>query len=234
MPETETIRASTDQLRISIHEIGRYTGGSRYKLDARMKTLAANVLKKAVRLVDPVFTYAVHLVDSIDSQKGFRLKSGSYVEVPLEEKDPQAISLAAVVCTLGPDLEKETHQLMANADTLTAMLLDAAGVAQLELLAHAARKHIKMKAEKVGLFTGCPFGPGYNNMPLDSQISLFEHVDAQSIGVRLNSSGVMIPLKSISFWLRLTQSRQAAEDGGYKCQKCDMENCIYRKVPLKT
>lgn len=233
MFDTETIRVSTDQLRISIHEIGRYTGGSRYKLDSRMKTLAANVLEKAVRLVDPVFTYAVHPVDSIDSQKGFRLKSGSYVEVPLEENDPQTISLAAVVCTLGPHLEKETHQLMANADTLTAMFLDATGVAQLELLAHAARKHIKMRAEKFELYIGCPFGPGYNNMPLDSQTSLFEHVDAKSIGVRLNPSGVMLPMKSLSFWVRVTQDKKAAEDHGYKCRKCNMKNCLYRKVPFK-
>jgi len=233
MPETETIHVSSDQLRISTHEVGRYAGGGRYKLDTRMKALASEVVEKAVELVAPLFTYAIHPVDCIDSQKGFRLKSGSYVEVPSEEKDPQTISLAAVVCTLGPDLEKESHQLMVNADTLTAMFLDAAGVAQLELLAHIARKYIKNKAAEVGLFTGCPFGPGYKNMPLESQTSLFKFVDAESIGVRLNPSGVMIPLKSISFWLRLTQSRQAVEDSGYKCQKCDMENCIYRKLPFK-
>ena len=47
--------------------------------------------------------------------------------------------------------------LLLNADTLTAMFLDATGVAQLELLAHIARKNIKDKVAKVGLFTGCPF-----------------------------------------------------------------------------
>lgn len=234
MPETETIHISSNQLKISTHEVGRYAGGSRYKLDTRMKALASDVLEKAVELVNPVFSYAIHPVDVIDSQNGYRLKSGSYVEVPIEEKDPQTISLAAVVCTLGAELEKETHQMMTNADTLTAMFLDAAGVAQLELLAHTARKYIKDKAAEVGLFTGCPFGPGHNNMPLESQASLFKHVDAQGIGVRLNPSGVMVPMKSISFWLRLTQNRQTADDGGYKCQKCDMENCIYRKLPFKS
>jgi hypothetical protein len=70
-------------------------------------------------------------------------------------------------------------------------------------------------------------------MPLDSQSRLFEHLDAKGIGVRLNESGVMLPMKSISFWLRVTRDKKAAEDHGYKCQKCDMENCLYRKAPYK-
>ena len=233
MPETQTIQIAVDQLRVSPGEIGRYVSGSRYRLDAKMKTLASDMLKKAKTLVAPVFTYAVHAVEFNDLKKGPRLKSGSYVEIPVEEKDPATVSLAAVVCTLGAQLEDETHQLMQNGELLTAMFLDAVGVAQLEMLAQKAREHIKKKAANSGLFTGCPFGPGYNGMPLDSQSKLFEHVDAKGIGVRLNASGVMLPMKSISFWLRVTRDKKAAEDHGYKCQKCDMENCLYRKVPYK-
>jgi hypothetical protein len=233
MVETEIIHVPVDQLRVSPGEIGRYVGGSRYRLDEKMKTMAADMLEKAKRLVKPVFTYVVHAVEFNDIQKGPRLKSGSYVEVPEEEKDPATVSLAAVVCTLGSQLEDETHRLMQKGELLTAMFLDAAGVAQLEMLALKARQHVKKKAAKSGLFTGCPFGPGYNHMPLDSQSRLFEHLDAKGIGVRLNESGVMLPMKSISFWLRVTRDKKAAEDHGYKCQKCDMENCLYRKAPYK-
>jgi hypothetical protein len=70
-------------------------------------------------------------------------------------------------------------------------------------------------------------------MPLDCQSKLFEHVNAEGIGVQLNEHGVMLPMKSISFWLRITRSEKAAEDQGYKCRNCDMENCLYRKVPYK-
>jgi len=233
MLDANTILVEADQLTISTHEIGRYAGGSRYKLDEKMKVLACDMLAEAKTLVEPAFTYAVHAVASIDSQKGLQLKRGSYLEVPLEEKDPQTVSLAAVVCTLGPQLEDKTHRLMQQGELLTAMFLDAAGVAQLEKLAHNARQHIKAKVAKNGLFTGCPFGPGYNDMPLDAQTGLFDHVDAKGIGVRLNESGVMLPMKSISFWLRITRNKKAAEDHGYKCRKCDMENCLYRKVPYK-
>jgi hypothetical protein len=231
MLETNTIAVDADQLTVSPQAVGRYAGGSRYKLDARMKSLATTILKTASVLVKPVYTYVVHSTELINPQKGIRLKTGSYIEIPEEENDPQIVSLAAVVCTLGSALEKETHRLMDNGDLLTAMFLDAAGVAKLEMLAHMARIEIKNKAAAVGFFTGCPFGPGYNHMPLDSQTILFDHLDAESIGVRLNESGVMLPMKSISFWLRVTRDQKAAEDHGYKCQKCEMKNCLYRKVP---
>jgi hypothetical protein len=230
MLETDTIHVGADQLPVSTHEVGRYAGGSRYKLDEKMKALASEILQKAKTLAEPVFTYAVHPLLSIDPQMGFQLDNGNYVEAPLEEKDPETVSLTAVVCTLGPALENETHRLMQTGELLTAMFLDAAGVAQLEMLAHKARRHVKTQVAVNGLFTGCPFGPGYNDMPLDSQNCLFANVDAGRIGVRLNQSGVMLPMKSISFWLRVTRDKKAAEDHGYKCQKCDMENCLYRKV----
>ena len=233
MIETDTISVDADQLTVSAKEVGRYAGGSRYKLDGRMKSLATSMLETASVLIKPVYTYVVHSSEFINPQKGIRLKTGSYIEIPEEENDPQIVSLAAVVCTLGSALEKETHRLMNNGDLLTAMLLDAAGVAKLEMLAHMARIYIKNMAAEVGLFTGCPFGPGYNNMPLDSQTILFDHLDAERIGVRLNDSGVMLPMKSISFWLRVTRDEKAAEDHGYKCQKCEMQNCLYRKVPYK-
>ena len=233
MLETETIIVNTDQLRVSPHEVGRYAGGSRYKLDARMNSLATAMLQRASVLVKPVYTYVVHSAEFTNLQKGVRLKSGHYIEIPQEENDPQIVSLAAVVCTLGPALEKETHRLMEGGDLLSAMFLDAVGVAKLEMLAHKARIYIKNKVANAGFFTGCPFGPGYNNMPLDSQTVLFDHLDAESIGVRLNESGVMLPMKSVSFWLRITRDKKAAEDHGYKCQKCEMQNCLYRKVPYK-
>jgi hypothetical protein len=233
MIETDIIPVDADQLTVSAKEVGRYAGGSRYKLDARMKSLATAMLERASALAKPVYTYVVHSTEFINPPKRLRLKTGNYIEIPEEENDPQIVSLAAVVCTLGAALEKETHRLMNNGDLLTAMFLDAAGVAKLEMLAHMARIYIKNKAAELGLFTGCPFGPGYNNMPLDSQTILFEHLDAESIGVRLNESGVMLPMKSISFWLRVTRDEKAAEDHGYKCQKCEMQNCLYRKVPYK-
>jgi hypothetical protein len=231
MFEPVTVRVGAERLKVAIREIGRYVGGSRYQMDGRMKKLAGDVRRQARMLAAPVFIYAIHPAAFSDPQRGIRLGSGSYIEVPPEEQDPAVVSAAAVVCTLGAALEDETRRLMTAGDLVAAMFLDAAGVVQLELLAHQARQHLKARARKFDLYTGCPFGPGYNHLPLDSQPILFEHVEAASIGVQLNANGVMSPLKSLSFWVRLTRDPKASENHGYKCRRCEMENCLYRKIP---
>ena len=92
MIETDTIPVDDDQLMVSPQEGGRYAGGSRYKFDARMKSLATGMLEKASVLVKPVYTYVVHSAEFINPQKGLRLKTGSYIEIPEEEIDPQIVS----------------------------------------------------------------------------------------------------------------------------------------------
>ena len=119
MVETESIQIAVEQLRITPAEIGRYAGGSRYRLDEKMQPMAEDMLEKATQLVMPVFTYAVHPAEFNDLQKGPQLKSGRHVEVPEEEKDPETTALAAVVSNacqgcfmhLTPQL---THVLMAG------------------------------------------------------------------------------------------------------------------------
>ena len=139
MIESATIQIGIDQLQVSPLEVGRYVGGSRYRLDDKMQSLAEDMLQKARQLIKAVFAYSIHPVEYNDADNRPQLKTGIQVAIPAEEKDSQIVALAAVVCTLGPDLEDETHRLMKNSELLTAMFLDAAGVAHLELLGHSAR-----------------------------------------------------------------------------------------------
>jgi hypothetical protein len=64
MVETESIQIAVEQLRITPAEIGRYAGGSRYRLNEKMQPMAEDMLKKATQLIKPVFTCAVHPADS--------------------------------------------------------------------------------------------------------------------------------------------------------------------------
>jgi hypothetical protein len=231
MPETIIIHVLPESLNISITDVCRYAGGSRYRMDADMKQLASKMLHRAKKIISPAVAYAIHRATPIDSSKGVWIGSSSYIKLPSEEQDTSIVSLTAVVCTLGAKLDKEIKDLTIQGNLLEGMVLDAVGVALLESLGMKGRIHLKKEAQKRGLFAGCPFGPGYGKMPLAAQSSLFKHVDTQAIGIRLNKSGMMLPLKSLSFWLRWTTNPRATEDHGYKCQRCNLSNCLYRKVP---
>ena len=116
---------------------------------------------------------------------------------------------------------------MAQGKALDALFLDAAGVALLEALSDEVHSHLNKEAAKKELFAGCRFGPGYGNIPVDAQKILFESVNAEAIGVQLKASGILYPLKSLSFWV-MWNSQPPPEGSAYKCQNCTLNNCAYR------
>lgn len=212
------IKLNFDDLVVTPEDVARYAGGSRYRPDPERKRLAADILKCAATLVHPAFVYAAHHINTIDPVSLF---------LPPDKLDSGAVFIVAAVCTLGSELEKETSNLMAQGKALDALFLDAAGVALLEALSDETHAHLEKEAGEKDLFAGCGFGPGYGNIPVGAQKSLFELVNPEAIGVQLKASGILSPLKSLSFWVMWTSQPQP-EGSTYKCQNCALNNCKYR------
>ena len=212
------VKLGFKDLVVTPEDVARYAGGSHYRPDAERKKLAADILECASVLVQPAFIYAVHHINTMGPVSLF---------LPPDETDAGTVFIAAAVCTIGPELEKETSNLMAQGRSLDALFLDAASVALLEALSDEAYAHLKNEAAKEDLYAGCRFGPGYGNIPINAQKSLFESVNPEAIGVHLRESGIIFPLKSLSFWIRWT-SQPPIEGSTYKCQNCTMKNCAYR------
>jgi hypothetical protein len=218
------VKLSFKDLVVTPGDVARYAGGSHYRPDAKRKRLAADILERASALVQPAFVYAAYHMDTVDPEQGVSLF------ISHEKPDAGAIFFAAAVCTIGPKLENETLKLMAQGKASDALFMDAAGVALLEALSDEVHSHLKKEAAKEGLFTGCRFGPGYGNIPVDAQKSLFESVNPEAIGVQLKASGILFPLKSLSFWV-IWYSQPPPEGNTYKCQNCTLNNCAYRIAP---
>jgi hypothetical protein len=208
-------------LRVTPENIARYAGGSHYKPDAKRTKLAVDMLEHASALAHPAFVYGAHSINALDTKKDLSLF------LPPDKLDANIVSIAAAVCTIGHELENETSRLLAQGKALDALFLDAAGLAILEALSEEAHLYLKKEAEKEGLFAGCRFGPGFENIQLSAQKSLLELVNPELIGVRMNSSGVLFPLKSLSFWVMWT-SQPPQDAVAYKCQNCTLSNCAYR------
>lgn len=138
------------------------------------------------------------------------------------------IALLTAVCTLGPELEQQAARLSSQGHALESLFLGAVGVAMLEMLAEKAHEHLDEQGEKSGFHTGCRFGPGYGEMPMDVQKVLFELTDTTHIGVRLNENYVMAPVKSLSFFTEWHTSPRFSKTP-YKCQSCGLKNCAYRQ-----
>ncbi|MEN6485571.1 MAG: hypothetical protein ABFD98_11870 [Syntrophobacteraceae bacterium] len=220
------VRISPGSIVIEPGQVARYAGGNRFRADARMEEAIGFVLGRAAGLIAPVLVYAVHPVATVEGRV-MRLENGCSVTVPVHEVDSSVKYVAAVVCTLGPLLEKACKEYGLRGDSLRALFLDAAGVAAMELLGERAYGIVSGRAGSFGLSAGCRFAPGTMDIPMEQQAVLFGLVDAEGIGVRLNPGMVMQPNKSVSFFVPWTGMPEKTPNR-YKCRSCGLKDCRFR------
>jgi hypothetical protein len=116
---------------------------------------------------------------------------------PLLEIFPRAERLALFAATLGEPVGQEIRRLFQDADVALGFMLDAVasvGADRLALLAgQRFRQALGDPAAKV-----LGYSPGYCGWHVSGQGELFAHLRPEEIGIRLNSSFLMQPLKSVS------------------------------------
>lgn len=222
-----TINFAPEDIFTTPQEVSRYFGGSRYKMDHRLHGLVTAVIEQAMHLSAPALVYALHPVKALTPQGRLLLENGIFLEVPRAERDPHTRCLASCVCSLGGALENSSRELADGGHLFKAMLLDAVGVSLLDALVNKSQEQLHQWARKMQLFAGCRFGPGYGDLPMETQSFLFQQVDADAIQVRLNDSMVMEPAKSLSFFVRLS-ARKTQDGHAHKCRHCSMKHCQFR------
>ncbi len=217
-------RPEISNLSVTLGQMARYAGGSKYVMDEKMKELARPVLEKAKKLIAPVFSYAIYDRSELDEETRFLLM-GPVLEK--FEKENDSPSVCVCLCTLGHELENAVGEMTKSGKALEAVFLDAAGVGFLESLGNSSFSSIREEAEKSGLFPGCRFEPGCGGISLGVQKLIFSLLNSSLVGVSLSDSCVMSPMKSLSFWMFFHETSQA-DAGLYKCGVCGLMDCPYR------
>lgn len=225
-PETRRIRLDPSELNLTIEQVSRYAGGSGYALKPQLEPLAERMRQEAMRLCEPLFVYALYRVSREPGNDQLQLDNGK--TLPLldpSRKAPTAIFTA--VCTLGPKLEEEVAHHSRQGRMLESLFLDAAGVALMEEVAVSVHRYADREARTHGLFAGCRRSPGSRTLALSMQKTLFAMVNADLIGVHLEESWVMCPVKSLSFWIPWNEEPGRQTDYE-KCKNCHMIDCQFR------
>ncbi len=216
-----------EELEILLSEVARYAGGSRYRMDSSMEAVARSMLQRAKLLSRPAFGYSIlKIVDTVPGE-GILMENEALIPVPTDDRQ-MLTHIVTMVCTIGPKLEEAVGALNAEGEYLNALYLDASGVALLEDTAQKAHEQVCRPAHKQGLHTACRWEPGCEKLPMEAQKVLFDFVDVSAIGVELTQSGVMRPLKSLSFWSPLSKLPLEPVDRN-KCRSCGLKGCIYRE-----
>jgi hypothetical protein len=113
---------------------------------------------------------------------------------------PRAEGLALFVATLGGPLPARIRQLFDEDSLAEAWMLDAVASAGADLLADrlAERYRSRLVARGLSHARVLPYSPGYCGWPTQGQRPLFDALRPEEIGVTLNDSCLMSPIKSVS------------------------------------
>jgi hypothetical protein len=190
----------------------------------RVLAAARQAVEEARDLVEPRFVRAAAPI--------IRRTRGT-VELPAALLEGEAIARAldgaarvvAIVCTLGPALDRRVSALL-RTDPLLALAFDGLGSAACERLAADLCGELGQQAASQGNGVTGPLSPGMIGWRLrEAQEQVFALVDPTPIGVALTSSGQMIPRKTVSFVVGVGTSVRAETS----CPTCGArDRCKFR------
>ena len=149
------------------------------------------------------------------------------LEIIYKDSDQLALFVVTIgieVCEMISKLFKEND--FALASILDVVASDAVELAEKELInIFLSIQENKLKASQSVL----PFSPGYCGWHITSQRKLFQHLEPVKIGVSINESCLMSPLKSISGILVTGNKKIFKIYPDYPfCKDCKSQSCIER------
>jgi Vitamin B12 dependent methionine synthase, activation domain len=141
---------------------------------------------------------------------------------------PRADALALYVATLGEAVPERIRRLFADDALAEAFILDAVASAGADSLSDrlAARFEARLTSEGRAHVRALPYSPGYCGWPTAGQRPLFEALRPTDIGVSLNESCLMTPIKSVSGVLLAgpAESHRFRPDFPF-CHECETREC---------
>jgi hypothetical protein len=151
-------------------------------------------------------------------------------DTPLQHIYPRAGHLALFVFTLGAEISREIENQYKNNNLATAYMLDAVASYSADKAAEAGQKIFldgllsRGKADETTRVL--LYSPGYCGWHVSGQGKLFDYLKPEEIGITLNGSFLMIPLKSISGVLVAGKADIHCFTDNYPfCAHCQPRNC---------
>jgi hypothetical protein len=188
--------------------------------------LAEKALEEGRAYLNPVVAYRWLAIESLHHER-IHLEGGARLTGSLIVQHLGAAKqVVGILCTIGDRLEEKVSEVMGE-DPAYGLALDGLGSAAVESLANAVCHHFETQVAEKGYRTSIPLSPGMVGWPVEvGQREIFDMLGDEHAGVRLTSSSMMIPRKSLTMVMGF-----GPEVGteGYPCDYCSMrETCRYK------
>ena len=188
--------------------------------------IAQRALKEGQFLLEPLVLYHKLAVQGLKHERLVLTGGATLIGPLIAQHLALAEQVVVILCTIGDGLENHISEVMTT-DPSYGLALDGLGSAAVEALAADACNYFGEQAAAKGMERTIPFNPGMVGWPVEEgQKQIFDIFNDCEIDIKLTSSGMMIPRKSISmvlgFGVDLTSTGRA-------CDYCSMrETCSYQ------
>jgi hypothetical protein len=193
--------------------------------------MVSRVVEEAEVLAKPRAIYREFPVARLDTESvtlenGIELSIGRKISSLWEGSRALGIALY----TLGPELEHRVSALMQQGEQMQALNLDIAGTIALGIVGFQVQHMACERLSAEGVEAGPWLNPGYLDWPLTDQRLIFSLLPAESIGVALNDSCMMVPRKSVTICAGIGVSGSSA--GFNRCRHCGVAKCQFRRLTV--
>ncbi|NQV19255.1 MAG: hypothetical protein HQ534_12030 [Armatimonadetes bacterium] len=163
-------------------------------------------------------------------QNIFKGEGNNSAETPVDKIFPKADNLILFALTMGKEVSEKIEILFKENDFALGSMLD--NIASLSAdnavkkMEELAAKDTKNHEENYLILA---YSPGYCGWDISGQKKLFEYLHPEKIGITLNDSFLMIPLKSVSGVLISRKSEIHKFENNFSfCSLCKTKSCLER------
>ncbi|MBN2411736.1 methionine synthase [candidate division KSB1 bacterium] len=181
--------------------------------------------------------------EKIDIQSGFKIYDNIEIypnrtgmEIGGKEFQTQKIitsqmrkaeSAALFLCTIGPQMENWSQELIQEGELLRGYIVDAVASESVEKAMDLTHDYLEQLMRQEGLGITNRFSPGYCRWPVSDQHILFSLLPPGFCGITLTESSLMVPVKSVSGFIGIGPDAKRQD---YACNICDDTTCFRKKI----
>ena len=207
-------------------------------IQARIQSLAADALDEFTAGAQPV---GISLELSIkECEAIFKGEGNNAKDTPIEHIFPQADNLALYALTMGSEVSIKIEKLFKDNEFALGSMLDSVASLAADKAVEVYEEYFFDELSERNLTTPdtrvLSYSPGYCGWHISGQKKLFQYLEPEKIGISLNDSFLMIPLKSVTGLLVAGKKEiHIFNEGAYDfCTTCKDRTCKERMRRLLT
>lgn len=134
------------------------------------------------------------------------------------------------LATIGPKVETRAGELVNTQRAADGLIVDAIGTVAVEQTADFVERKMRQDCASLGWKVSRRYAPGYCGWEMEAQKEIFSHFD-DTLGIKLTSSCLMIPEKSLSFVCLFSRNGDFGMVKLKDCCRCKQKDCPCRLEP---